>query len=118
MRWIAVIVCGAGCAPTYHLPMTASQLAAAREPAALVAYLGQPGADPAVCDAGSPGPHVAIDDATDRALVDALRDGSLAPPAWTACAERILASADAARQRSLLEAVLAGYRRVLVDPAV
>jgi hypothetical protein len=98
--------------------MTAAQLAAAGEPPALVAYLGQPGADPAVCDAGSPGPHVAIDDATDRALVDALRDGALAPAAWSACAERILASATAPGQRSLLEAVLAGYSRVLADPAV
>jgi hypothetical protein len=118
MRWIAVLACGAACAPSYRLPLTAAQLAAAREPAALVAYLAQPGADPAVCDAGSPGSHVAIDEAAGGALVVALRDGTLAPAAWTACAERILASADRSRQRSLLEAVLAGYRSVLADRAV
>jgi hypothetical protein len=67
--WIAILGCSAACAPSYRLPLTAAQLAAAREPAALVAYLAQPGADPALATLAARIPDAALRAAARRRAI-------------------------------------------------
>jgi hypothetical protein len=94
-----MLAAGIGCARTYRLPMTATDLARQREPDALVVYLGQRGADPDVCgdfDAGVGPP-----------LVAALRAGRVAPTVWRACLDRLLEGAD--RRAAVTAAIADGY---------
>ena len=111
------LVTSLGCGPTLHLPMTAADLAHSHDRHALPMYLSQPRADPAVCDASAPGPHVMIDDEGTRALVGAMVDGQVAPPVWRSCVDRIFASAGRAGQTQLLDEIARGYGALLGDPA-
>lgn len=110
--WLVGLV---ACGPSLHLPMTAAELVRAHDGRALILYLSQPSADPVVCDASSPGPHIAADDAVDRVLVEGLRDGAIRPTIWRACVERILASADRAGQTALLDGIVGAYGEVIGD---
>src|SRR5262249_6708147 len=64
-----------GCAEEFALPMTAAQFATHDSGPALVAYLGQSDASPAVCDLRNRGPHLsALDGQVRSALVRGLAD--------------------------------------------
>ena len=96
------------------MPMTASDLARENSGAALVAYLGQPDATPAVCDARSSGPHLAhLDEDGRDAFVKGLVDGHIAPDAWGRCANSVLRSASNEDAAALLDTVGHSYRSVL-----
>jgi hypothetical protein len=118
MQSLVGLVAVAACATSFHAPMTAAELVRAHDASALIVYLGQPSADPAVCDAAAAGPHIVVDDAVDRTLVDALRDGKIPPPIWRACADRILASGDRAGRAHLLDEILRSYPQLLAAPAI
>jgi hypothetical protein len=120
MRTFALLLLLAGCPQEqFPLPMTAAELAAQdfeKSGPALVAYLGQPDATPAVCDLGSHGPHVpALDDKLAGTLVGGLADGKVPPDLWRRCANALLKSAPNEASRSWLDAVGKGYRKLLRD---
>jgi hypothetical protein len=116
---IGMVIGAAGCAASsYRLPLTPAQVAEAREPQALVLYLSQRDANPAVCDATAAGPHVVADDRAGRALLDALQTGAIAPPIWQVCVDRILASARSDHQTALLDAMLRTYRALVTSPSL
>ncbi|HVY46049.1 MAG TPA: hypothetical protein VHB21_09230, partial [Minicystis sp.] len=99
---------------TFALPMTAAELARVGSGPALVAYLGQRDATPAVCDARSAGPHLArFDDEVRDALVDGLVDGHVDPDLWRRCAKGFLRSAPPEASASLLDAIGAAYERLV-----
>lgn len=109
----------AGCATarTFELPMTAPDLVSDGASDALVAYLGQPGADPSVCDLAVAGPHLAaIPDDAGRALASGLADGRIAPAAWRACTDAMLGHLDGDRAAAFLDPMAKAYRALLVDP--
>src|SRR5579863_4043938 len=85
----------AGCATeSYRLPMTAEQLAYYNTGPALVAYLGQPDASPAVCDPRSQGPHLrSCTEKMSRALVDGLIEGKVDPGLWRRCVDVLVGTA-------------------------
>src|SRR5512142_2197290 len=87
-------VTAAACAHRVELPMTARDLGARPRVPELVAYLGQPDADPEVCDEGGSGPTPGSDVGT--ALVDALRGGEVAPGSGGACLTLLLPRLDRA----------------------
>jgi hypothetical protein len=96
------------------MPMTAAQLVDVGRPDALVAYLGQPDADAAVCDARSLGPHLAAADAaTRRALVGGLVDGKIAPQTWLDCANKLEKSAPPADAAAIIDDAGRGYAAVI-----
>lgn len=99
-------------------PASGAELAGARDAGALVRYLSQPAADPSVCDRASPGPHIAIDDEIERALVDAIRTGKLAPDPWRACVDQIFATGSEGRRTSLLDRIAQAYTAVLSESAI
>jgi hypothetical protein len=108
-----------GCAgPRFQLPMTSEELAGQPATAALVAYLGQPGASPGVCD---PAEAPALRDGRDLApaLVDGLLRGPIAPDRWAACAALALAAPGPSRDDLALRilraelALLTGGRRTV-----
>jgi hypothetical protein len=72
---ILAALLAAGCAQTFPLPMTAIEFSSYDSGPALVAYLGQPDASPAVCDLRARGPHLSrLDDEGRTALVRGLED--------------------------------------------
>ena len=78
----------AGCAAELPLPMTAGELMARESGRALVAYLGQPDASPAVCDLRASGPHIQVFSPEVRgALVAGLVDGKINPALWRRCVD-------------------------------
>jgi hypothetical protein len=67
-------------APTFPLPMTATDLVRHGTGPALVAYLTQPAASPSVCDPEARGPHlVSLDEGGVEALVGAFEEDRLTP---------------------------------------
>ncbi|HET9620804.1 MAG TPA: hypothetical protein VFP84_05540, partial [Kofleriaceae bacterium] len=115
---LGVILGAVGCAASYRLPLTPTQVAQAGEPGALVRYLGQRDADPAVCDAAIAGPHVTADARAGRALLGALQSGAVEPAIWQACVDRILANAGSDAQAALLDAMLHTYRALVGHPSL
>ena len=104
-----VFALSSGCAAgqQYRLPMTAAELKGYGDPAALVAYLSQPGASSSVCDQRAPGPHFApIDEAARKALSDAFQNGKIAPQLWRRCMAGLLRGADAVTATALVDDVL------------
>jgi hypothetical protein len=102
-----------GSAPGTPALMTRSELADRRDPVSLVAYLGQPGADPAACEA-PPGvnlPVVARE--LSAALVEGLTAGRIAPAVWRQCVDRLLSAMGGQSASALVEEVLAAHLRLL-----
>jgi hypothetical protein len=90
VRWLSVaFAAAAGCAPALRYPYSATQLArdsSERGPEALVHYLGQKHADPAVCSAERTEAHVpAPSGESVAAVLQALVGGSVAPQPAAAC---------------------------------
>jgi hypothetical protein len=101
------------------MPMTAGQLAHEKNDGALVAYLSQRDASPAVCDLGARGPHVQALDADARdELMDGLRDGRVSPTVWRDCADRLINSVDRDDAASLFDAIARFYEEILIDARV
>src|SRR5262249_4442644 len=117
VAWLGLSIVAA-CGPAFHLPMTATELAQTRDGRALILYLSQPAADPAVCDAAAEGPHIAVDEAAAGALSDALADGTLKPAIWRACVDQVLASAGRSVRIAVLDGMLRVYPRVLENRAL
>src|ERR1700690_4598407 len=88
---LLVALCLAGCATAYPRPMTVQDLARLDTGEALVAYLRQPDASPAVCDPRTAGPHITpLDGGAMSVLVDGLIDGRIDPGLWGRCVEGAL----------------------------
>jgi hypothetical protein len=108
-----------GCAPALPRPMSAADLARLDSGAALVAYLGQRDASPAVCDPRSGGPHMArFDRDTSAALVRALEDGQIDPQIWRRCADAVVDGGSREEVVSLIDAAADGYRALATDRAL
>lgn len=109
---LAAIACAA-CAPRFQLPMTREELAGRDGLPALLAYLGQPDASPAACEAGGaglPGPGE-----VGQALVEALVAGKVAPGVFEPCAALLLSRLDAAGAAALAGRVLRAEAGLLAD---
>jgi hypothetical protein len=107
-----------GCATgeRYRLPMTAAELSAHAEGAALVAYLSQPDASASVCDLRSTGPHFPrIDEGARQALGAAFREGRIAPQLWLRCVAAILRTADESTASAVLGDVLQASLETIED---
>ena len=99
--------------------MTAGDLAQHDSGAALVAYLGQPDASPAVCDPRARTPHPATFTPEVRdALLAGLGDGLIEPALWRRCVEAWLKGLSPEEASSLLDAVLRSYSRMLEDSSL
>jgi hypothetical protein len=111
-----VVIAACGCAAHFPLPMTAEELLQYDSGAALVAYLGQPDASPAVCDLRARGPHVPGLNADARqALVGGLVDGKVPSPLWRQCVDVFLKGAPPEDAASLFDEVARAYRKLLTD---
>jgi hypothetical protein len=101
------------------MPMTAAQLAEEKDEGALIAYLAQRDASPAVCDLGARGPHVtALDGGVRDELMEGLNDGRVPPTVWRDCVARLMRSADPESAVRLFDAVARAYEVTLTDPRV
>jgi hypothetical protein len=100
---VFAIACAA-CAPRFQLPMTREDLAGHGSLPALLAYLGQPDASPAACEAGGAG-HPDPGE-VGPVLVEALVAGKVAPGVFEPCAALLLARLDAAGAAALAGRVL------------
>jgi len=113
---LAVASAAACAARQYPVPMTATQLARYEEGSALVAYLGQPDADPGVCDLQTAGPFARVVDADGRRALDrGFREGRLPPGVWRDCMDRLLRTAPPETATSLQTDVLRDARDLLDD---
>ncbi len=114
----AVLLGVSGCAAQAELalPMTAAQAVREGSGAALVAYLGQPDANPAVCDTAGAGAHVSALAADARtALVDGLRTGKVPPALWRRCTNRLAKGLSADDSASLFDAMALAYRDLVTS---
>jgi hypothetical protein len=93
------------------VPLTAADVPAGGAPA-LVGYLSQPDANPAVCDGVGP-QHPLFGGDPAEALGEGLRDGRIPPRRWAACASRILDHGD-----WLLGPITTDYARLATDPVL
>ncbi|ABC81433.1 hypothetical protein [Anaeromyxobacter dehalogenans] len=108
----------AACAGS-KLPMTAAGLAETGSPEALVAYLGQPGADGQVCARGGAVPEdVRRSRRTPGALVAALRAGKVPGPIWADCAESLLPAMPGERASDLVDRILGAEADLVEAPEV
>lgn len=105
-----------GCATRFPLPMTAAELVRYDSGPALVAYLGQPDASPAICDLRAQGPHVPAWTAPLRAsLIDGFVDGKIEPQLWRRCLAVALKGLPAKEVPAMFDDLLAAYGRLLDD---
>ena len=99
--------------------MTAQDLARLDSGEALVAYLGQPDASPAVCDLRASGPHLTrFDRDVAMTLVEGLAEGRIDPDVWRRCADALFDGATPAGAAWLLYAVGKSYRSLVEDSDV
>jgi hypothetical protein len=113
---VGVAVAGSGCAGSLPSPMMGHDLARLDSGEALLAYLGEPGASPAVCDPRARGPHLGhFDDGVASELVAGLADGEIDPDLWRRCADAALDGAPPEQAAALLDAVARGYRKLVED---
>jgi len=125
MRWSHLILMAglcclaAGCATRYPLPMTAQELSNASTSEALVVYLEQPDASPAVCDTRSAGAHIGqfTDDFQD-ALIKGFTQGKIAPALWSRCVRRVLRNLPADRVALFYDQLMREYRTLLRSSAI
>lgn len=108
----------AACAGS-KLPMTAAGLSETGSPEALVAYLGQPGADGRVCARGGAVPEgVRRSRRTPGALVAALRAGKVPGPTWADCVEPLLPAMPGDRAADLVDRILGAEADLVESPEI
>jgi hypothetical protein len=113
---VAAVVGLLGCAPAFPQPMSAADLARLDSGAALIAYLGQRDANPAICDPRSASPHLTrFDRETADAVVRALLDGKIDPQVWRRCVDAVVAGGSREQVASLIDAAAGGYRALVTD---
>ena len=115
---LVVVGVTGGCATRYPLPMTAADLVRYDVDAgpALVAYLGQPDASPAVCDLRTRGPHVsAFTPEVRGALIGGFVDGKINAALWRRCVDGALKGLPADQVPSLFDDVMRAYGKLLKD---
>ncbi|HEY7371127.1 MAG TPA: hypothetical protein VIF57_03040 [Polyangia bacterium] len=121
MRWrgwfVTVVVVGlGGCAPPFPRPLTAADVAQLDSGAALIIYLAQRDASPAICDTRSAGAHVSrFDWNRSEALVHGLVHGQIAPELWRRCLDAALAGGSREDGQELLGAIARGTRDIATD---
>ncbi|MBI5481353.1 MAG: hypothetical protein HY906_21015, partial [Deltaproteobacteria bacterium] len=107
------------CGPVFPVPFTAGQLAADSSGPALVHFLGQPDASPAVCDLQNRGPHLAgFTDAIGRDLADGLADAKIPPELFRRCVDALMKHLTPPQGAELLAALGRSYRQLLRDGAI
>ncbi len=109
LAFAALVASSLACGVGYKPAMSAEQLAASRHPGtALVAYLQQTSADPAVCDTHRrDGPAIEyVTGAVVHKLGKAFVDGEITPARWKACSLRLWSSADDALAGELASELL------------
>jgi hypothetical protein len=99
--------------------VTAADVARFDSASALVAYLGQRDASPAVCDTRAPSAHISqFDRYRADALVAGLEEGKIDPEIWQRCVAAALDS-DASREvAAIVGAIGHGYRRLATDDTI
>lgn len=117
-RLLGVAVCLAwGCAGRIPAPMTASQEVDRPAGDALVAYLAQPRASAAVCDARRPEYRPEWFGQGGRAALDsAFRGGDLDPALWRRCAEALLRGGEPLLAAAVAADVAGAARLLIEDP--
>src|SRR4051812_14993447 len=95
LRAVGLVIPGlataTGCAPTYSIPMTGQALAGYDSGKALVTYLQQTNATPAVCDLRATPPFVThFDESVSTLLVQGLVQGRIDPVIWRRCTDAVL----------------------------
>jgi hypothetical protein len=113
---ILLCIAAAGCATeSFRLPMTAQELAYYNSGPALVAYLGQPDASPAVCDPRSQGPHIRCTEKVSRSLVDGLVTGNVDPSLWRRCVDVLIGTAPVDAAAAFIDATSKAYVKLMLD---
>jgi hypothetical protein len=99
--------------------MTANELVQQGSSDALVVYLGQPDASPAVCDTKSQGPHMGefTSDLQD-ALVKGFAEGKIAPALWARCVKRVLRNLPQDRAAAFLDQLARAHRDLMRSSAI
>ena len=117
--WLVLVGMTGGCAARFPLPMTAAELVRYDSGPALVAYLGQPDASPAVCDLRAQGPHVpAFTPEIRGALIDGFVEGKIPAPLWRRCVDTALKGLPADQVASMFDEVMLSYGKQLNDSDV
>jgi hypothetical protein len=112
---VSWLTCFTGCVEYFPQPMSPATLAQHNSGSALVAYLSQPDASPAVCNMGSAQPHLSrLRPEDSEALVDGLVEGRVPPVVWGTCANALLRSAPSSAAPEFLDAVGHGYRSLIM----
>jgi len=116
---VAAFVGLGGCAPPFPRPLTAADVAQLDSGAALITYLAQRDASPAVCDTRSAGAHVSrFDWNRSEALVHGLVHGQIAPELWRRCVDAALAGGSPDDAAQVLGAIARGARDIATDSDV
>jgi uncharacterized membrane protein YgcG len=116
MRAILAVLVAAGCAAPIPLPMTAADLARQDSGPALVAYLAQPDANPAVCDRRARGPHLgAFTPDVRDALIDGLARGQIDPALWRRCLDAAMQGLPPDQVAGVLDAVMRTHASLVTD---
>ncbi len=111
---MSFVLAAIGCGPSFTLPMTADQLLQLNSGPALVAYLGQPDANPSVCDLRARGPHLlAFSDEVHGALVDGFVKGRIEPVMWRRCVELVIKNMPPTQVASLFDELLRAYQSMV-----
>jgi hypothetical protein len=118
--WLVVVVVGlGGCRGSFPHPMTAADVAGLGSGDALVAYLAQRDASPAVCDLRATGPHVSrFDHDVATALIRGLDEGRVDLSLGRACIDAALEGGSPEVAAELIDAVGRGYQSLADDRAL
>lgn len=118
LRLLPLALLTTACMPQFQLPMTGAELMVYPPKltgSALVAYLGQENASPAVCNLRAAGPHVEpLSESGRTALTNALTEGKVSPDLWRSCVSAMLRSAPGPDAAALIDTIARDYRALLV----
>ncbi len=99
-------------------PLTAADVARFDSGSALVTYLGQRDADPAVCDTRSPSSHIShFDQLRAATLVRGLNEGKIDPGLWQRCVAAALDSGPPGDAAAIIDVIGRGYRDLATNDA-